>query len=459
MTQKTHDDLFDFIIVGAGPAGLSIGAELSKKCRGLIIEKNKAGSTERFWFVPPNVIDEDVKPYTYGGVTRYLTRTFSGSAIQWKAKQFDRYPYINEHTLLPHWIDVIKQNHSLLIDDCAYQDMDVNNGVVSVRTTKGSFKARLLIDASGYDSPIIRKYGITRRNLYWWSVYGAVGKHPRGLGGDLQVGDYMLWQTFRDTNTDPGASLNNERPVFEYEILGNDKSFSLILYLCKERVTKDVMKEEFTRIIRTEDSTRDFRDLEILEEKYGWYPSGDISQQQIAEDRVLFVGDAGCWTTPCGWGMGFILDNYKFFSGRIAGAIEQDRLDKESLLALPHFGIRDKYEILLNALATHFLANASAPQLDRFINLFGGEIDPLLCEKLFSLTITEEEVVGVLRVLLSHFDLKELVHIVPRQDYLLILELAKYFLEDSVLQEFQELAHLLGEKPGPSSAQDGFNFQ
>jgi flavin-dependent dehydrogenase len=38
---------FDVIIVGAGPAGLSIGSELSKNHKILVIEKNKIGETNK----------------------------------------------------------------------------------------------------------------------------------------------------------------------------------------------------------------------------------------------------------------------------------------------------------------------------------------------------------------------------------------------------------------------------
>ncbi len=453
-----HEGLFDFIIIGAGPAGLSIGSELSKRYHGLIIEKNEAGITDKFWFVPFNVVDDDVKPFTYGGVRRFLTNTFTGGKIEWEAKQFDRYPYVDEHSLLSHWVEEIRKNYSVILDNCTLQDVEVKGGIVTAKTDKGSFESRLLIDASGYNSPLVKKYRIKRRNLYWWSVYGAIGKHPHGLGGDLRVGDYMLWQTFRDTNPRIGASLKQGRPVFEYEMLGENKSFSLILYLRKEQMSKEFMKKEFMHIITAEDSTREFHDIEITEEKFGWYPSGDISQQQIAEDNVVFVGDAGCWTTPCGWGMGFILDNYKHFAKHIGGALDQNMLDKESLLDLSLFKTHAKYEILLNALATHFLANASAPQLDRFINLFNKEIDPLLCEKLFTLTITEEEVIGVLKVFPSRFSIRELLRIIPKEDCSLVLAMAKYFIKDSVLQGLDKLLSPFKKKKAASQSNNGFDI-
>lgn len=454
--QSNTTEVLDFIIVGGGPAGLSIGSELSKKYRGLIIEKNKAGATDRFWFVPFHVVDGDVEPFTYGGVTRFLTNTYSGSKLSWRAKQFDRYPYVNERTLLPRWVEVIKQNNSQILDNCTFQDLSVRKGIATVTTDKGTFQTRLVIDASGCDSPIIKKYKIKRKNLYWWSVYGVVAKHPGGLREGLQVGDYMLWQTFEKPGLGPDAALAEGRPVFEYEVLGEDQSFSLVLYLRKRRMEKEFMKQEFTHIIRDEASTEAFHDIAVTEEKFGWYPSGDISQQRIARNNVVFVGDAGCWTTPCGWGMGFILDNYKDFSKEIGEALDKGRLDKKSLLRLSHFATHEKYEIILNALATHFLVYAKASQLDRFIRLFDGKVDPLICEKLFSLTITEEEVLSVVPALLSEFGVCELWRIVPKQDYPLIIALAKYFVKDA----WNRFLTWLGfrKKKSSPAVDSGFDF-
>ena len=451
---------YDAIIIGGGPAGLALGSELSRNWRVLVVEKGQAGTTKRSWFVPHNVVDDEVRPYTYGGVTRFLASTYGGAKAAWQAKLFDRYPYIDEKTLLPHWVSKIKENGSEVLSDCEYRSHAVSANGVSVDTSRGKFQGRLLIDCSGYNSAIAKQYGVSRAGYYWWSVFGAIGDHPNGLGG-MQVGDYMMWQTFADTNTNPDASLQQGRPVFEYEILDERTSFSLILYLRDVIVPREKMEPVYNHVIREEASTAAFHNMNITETKYGWYPSASVSQE-LARERVIFAGDAACWTTPCGWGMSFILNNYRDFSKGLGEKLRADTLDKASLLTIPHFRFLERSEIVLNQMMTHFLSDAAAPLLDRFVEMFNPEspfyIDPIYCEKVFTLNISPEEVRTMMAAIFKAFSVKELLSFLPSSESGLLLEEAAYFVATNVVAEAREWLLGQGKQSFGKEQNKGFDF-
>ncbi|MBI5187234.1 MAG: NAD(P)-binding domain-containing protein [Nitrospinae bacterium] len=453
---------YDVAIVGGGPAGLAVGSELSKKLKVLVIDKGEPPATIKAWFIPKDLVEKnpDVEPYTFGGVTRFMAQTYSGAKARWKTELFDRYPYVKPE-ILGYWKNIIEKNGSKIVSRCFYEDHLAANGKVVLKTSKGTAEARLLIDASGWNSPILAKYEITHNSYYWWSVFGAVAKHPGGIKKPMEVGDYMLWQTFEDTNLDKNASLRSGRPVFEYEIYDENTSLSLVLWLTREMVDVDFMKEVYLRVIREEKDTEPFHDLEITDKdwRYGWYPSGGLTMR-VARDNVAFIGDAGSWCTPCGWGMGFILDNYKGYAKNLIQNINENKLDRSSLENLVSLPVYDQYQTVLNQLASHFLANGTAAQLDKFVKLFNQDssvhVDPIICEKMFTLKITESDLKTCINAVLKTFELKELIEILPREDYLLLLKLGELSIEEALWDKTYRLLH---QGKGPKRPLgDGYSF-
>lgn len=114
------------------------------------------------------------------------------------------------------------------------------------------------------------------------------------------------------------------------------------------------------------------------------------------------------------------------------------------------------------AIASELSRTRRTPMLDRFINLFNdtspNHIDPIYCEKVFTLDITNDEVRTVLGAILKVFHLKALFGILQLDDYLLLVEEAAAFVGESVVDEVRHWLHLGGTKPQDPTRINGFDF-
>lgn len=459
------ENIYDVIIVGAGPAGLSVASELSKDNKVLVVDKKKVVSeTKKPWIISDLALRSgdamEIKDLCPNRLTRFKTDTFTGGKICWDS--FDKYYYSDERAILSYWADIIIKNGSDILLNSLYEDHIVKDDRVTVLISKKRYEARLIIDASGYDSLIKKQYNIKDKNDYWWSVYGAIIDTPKNEP-EIGLGDYQLWQTFRDTNLSVDTSLANGRPVLEYEVLDEENTFVFIFYLRKYIINEEILEKEFEEIINKEESTRFFRNSKIKEVKYGWYPSGDANSQKIAKDRVAFIGDSACWTTPCGWGMTTILANYKHYAKALNKNLATEKLDQESLISLVIPNYYTKNQILMDKLVMHFLSNATPALLDKFINLFSnngplGKNAGLYCERTFTMNLTDADVLYMIPRVIKHFEIKELMDIMPAEDYLLMLKTGISFLESTFIEKLKKSAGHIIDIDKKEKLKNGFVF-
>lgn len=303
---------YDIIIAGAGPAGLTLAADLSRDFRVLVVEKGRAATTTRAWYTFQDRIKndklEDAVVATPGNGIFYMDEE---SQLTYK----DRHALINEDQVLGMFKERAESNGCTVLSNNPVSDFSYKDKHVVLKTKRGSYKGKLLIDAMGVTSPLVRKRKL-QKYFNIWAVYGARMKarypDPDTLGFFKMPEKY---QPMTDkTNYMFGVYPKGEHYCDAY-------LFNYYDYIAQPEVLKGLFQKSIKEIVPRH------KTLGVLR---GWIYSGEL--KKYALDRVLFVGDAG-GVTPPAIGMGFneSLKKHMFISYRLKFLMEGEKLSKHAL--------------------------------------------------------------------------------------------------------------------------------
>ncbi len=98
--------------------------------------------------------------------------------------------------------------------------------------------------------------------------------------------------------------------------------------------------------------------------------------------------------------------------------------------------------------------------LDQFIRLFEqggplGDQGPILCEKLFTLTMEEKDIKFLLKHMAQFLDIKQLMHSMHAEEYKLLLVLIGEYIEEGILQEIHQLFNVFKKNQQQLAFADG----
>jgi flavin-dependent dehydrogenase len=418
MEQKRF---FDIIIIGGGPAGLSVGSELSKKYNLLIIEKNRIGETSKTWTSwPSNLKNNNLNDCTYNYIKKGTIRAYPGDYIHFKARVNKKYPIINEKKVLKKWISILKKNNAKLLGKTSFIDYKHKRNEVIVNTTKGSFKTSLLIDASGFNSKIVKKKRLIKRNKYYWSVYGGIYRNVPGLPEDT----YIIYETF-----------DNKKPrlIWMYMPISKNRGIAEIFYLTKKPVSLDKMKRDFhSTIKRSKKYSKNFTNALLEEKKFGWVPIGRELKTN-ALNQVGIIGDAAGWDYALGWGFSYILLHYKKYTKNLMKLLKYKKLDKNSLNTCLRIFPKEDFQIRVEELTISLLAEAKGKDCNTFFRIMHS-LDPKLFEKWLLLKLNNKDILKVCLHLIKGIKIKSLIKIIKKQKYSYLLKQTEEVMLDEIYQ-------------------------
>lgn len=315
-------DWCDVAIVGAGPAGLSLAAELSKKHLVVLLEKGKIRRTHKAWCILELDGFRAEDEIVLNRMTKGIIRLRDGSAVHDFSnamKPGEAVVLVDENNAMGKWTEIARANHCRLHENTTFLDFEYIADGVKLQTSSGEIQARLVVDATGYDSPIIEKLRLDTKTDFIVPTYGG----------------YVRNASFEEPHTAIGLVMDSSSKVYaEYFPVSADKACVWVFLILTVQEFAEKSEEEWIDELRSGYAEVVSKDPEVSGsqlylERYGVIPMK--KGQQKAVDRILLVGDAGGSTPYSMLGFNRIYKNYKSVAQQISKRIEEKALTAESL--------------------------------------------------------------------------------------------------------------------------------
>lgn len=310
MTTKKY---YDVIILGGGPAGLSLASELSKKFRVVVIELSHIGNSfsTRDWTTENSYLVSN-------NLSKFVSIPFKKSSIRSivEASLFVRGEYVTVKgkELLSFWAKELMENSGDVIEHCQVLEILRSGNSIEIQTTKGDYSSKVLVDCTGIDSKLAVENDLYEK-VFYFPIYG---------------GEYRIKLKNEEVNL--FGVMVKRSPLYYYEVFPVNKSkcvFYTFQYLTEPKNPHDLLKAHSFHM-----HNGYLKDRIIHKKKVrkilGTIPMGTMKHNSL--DRIAFFGDSALMAAPItGSGFTNILNHYKRFAEHIGNCIKNDRLDAANL--------------------------------------------------------------------------------------------------------------------------------
>jgi len=314
---------FDVAIVGAGPAGLSLAAELSKTHLVALLEKERIRGTQKAWCVLELDGFRADDQHVMNRMTKGTIRLRDGSTshdFTHPMKNGESCALIDENRVMDEWIQIARGNRCTFHENSAFVDFAYIDEGLKLRTTgEEELKAKLVVDASGYSSPILRKLRLESGTDFLVPTYGG----------------YIEQSSFQDPGNALGLVMDSSTPIYsEYFPVSEERGCAWIFRILPRESFVQKSEKEWIGELRNCFSSILARDPEVSRsrlclERYGVIPMK--KGQRKAADRILLVGDAGGSTPFSMLGFNRIYKNYRSTAHQISKRLEEGDVSGRAL--------------------------------------------------------------------------------------------------------------------------------
>lgn len=398
-------EIFDILVVGAGPVGLIFAHRLAKEYRVLLIEKERTIAPRKSWAVPK----------------KWLTQAGYGAYASNTPKQVGFYSHLGDDEILKtipkkysavttdenkfykETVASLKKLGCQIVPNTEINRYQYGNGFIKVTGNRSEFKGRLLLDCSGVNSPFIKR-GNNFKHQFYWSVYGQSYRRAK-IDPDrtyvvAHVGDY-----------DDRKILINDVPE------GGSRYTPWLFIVAPKKYSLEELKSLYSEAVKDNFLKNKLAGCRPVKEKYGWIPAIDVKSR--AQNRILSLGDAGA-LAPWQSGMSFslMLKKLAVFTNRLKKCLSEDKLDEKSLNEATKLDEKEELSFDFGKLLFLFLMNSSAIEMKKFARALSGQADDFQHLLKFShLEGSAEEFKIFLQTVLGHFSIKEALEILGRDGW------------------------------------------
>ena len=411
-------EVYDAIIVGAGPAGLSLASVLSQKNKICVIEKNKIGSTTKSWASFRDRIRKMglSRCIVNNKITSLKLGHFLGGSLEIK----DNYCHLDELKLLNEFKKRCNKKNTTFFENKCFSGFRRNKQGISLSFGKRKLETKLLVDCCGFDSPIIKKY----RLIDNYSALPILGANIK----NIKVNDKEYAWNFINTGKHNSLIWGGIMPYSD-----NSAQIHVGDWTENRRRNPNTLKKYLKQFL----NAPEFKNAKIIKKTQGMIIGGELKKNAL--DNVFFFGASGLWAPAVvGTGMNQILLSYQSVGKELDKLLKEDRLSEEVLSKIKPT-VQDNHIFhFLRCLEKITFSMKNNPEKLNELFLILKQSHSKLGQCMMRNKYNFNVLAKTWKNIHKHFSVIELVEILPKKDILYLLEFGAELIEDSILDKYRK---------------------